>query len=130
MSEQTTLVRSGALLQKRIEKTLQRIKDIKTQMALLQKQGLIYATPYWRAGEGHGESSDYLYLLHSMRKTTNATGGRVREYIGNKQKKIDAAMAGIDRGKQYDVLSHELERRIACIQKAAELIDGALVYLR
>lgn len=84
-----------------LEKIEARNKELVAEMAVLKKQGLIYATTYWRP-DAAGDNK-YLYLHFPQRQGRN----RDRRYIGADADKIAEALAGIERAKQYDVLATE-----------------------
>jgi hypothetical protein len=103
-----------------IDKLAAAEKDIAQQMAVLKKQGLIYAKPHWRNGK-------YLYLLHP----TKAGEKRIREYVGSESDKIEAAEAAMLRATQYT----ELEKRLQKLQNVAsegrkDLVDAIETFTR
>lgn len=77
------------------------------EMDALNRQGLIYATTFWRKHDGVPK---YFYLNH-----TDAQGDRVKTYIGCDAAQIEQAQAAVDRAKQYDDLQRKfkaLESRV------------------
>lgn len=60
-------------------------------MEQLKKAGISYAGTWWKARK-------YLYLVHP----SDGFGYRKREYIGADAEKVQAALAGIERGKLFE----------------------------
>ncbi|RBD68929.1 hypothetical protein BRM19_22080 [Xanthomonas oryzae pv. oryzae] len=88
----------------------QEIQSITETMARLKRQGLVYASPFWKRDKS-GQPK-YFYLLHTQRKGEP----RNREYIGCDANRIARANAAIERAKQYD----DLNQRLTQLQSQAE----------
>ncbi len=108
-----SLKASSGLLPDLIERSAGDVKSLDDQMKALKRAGLIYASPHWREGK-------YFYLIHPT-----TAEGRKREYVGTDPKRIEQAMAAIERAKQYDELRQQFD------QRARELgrIERELQYL-
>jgi hypothetical protein len=84
------------------------------EMHALQKAGLKYATPHYRAER-------YLYLIHPQHN-----GERIREYVGADPVKIAAALDAINRAHQFDRLDDNLKREEARISAVEYQLDMAI----
>lgn len=88
--------------------------NTRQEMQELQKAGLKYATPHYRAER-------YLYLIHPQHD-----GERIREYVGTNPAKITAALDAINRAHQFDRLTEELEREESKIRIIEYQLDTAI----
>lgn len=88
--------------------------NTRQEMQALQKAGLKYATPHYRAER-------YLYLIHPQHD-----GERIREYVGANPAKIAAALDAINRTHQFDRLAENLEREEARISAVEYQIETAI----
>lgn len=87
--------------------------NTRQEMQALEKAGLKYATPHYRAER-------YLYLIHPQHN-----GERIREYVGADPAKITAALDAINRAHQFDRLAEGLAREEAKINAVEYQIDTA-----
>ncbi|MDQ1817803.1 hypothetical protein RBA41_31330 [Massilia sp. CCM 9210] len=85
-----------------IESHAERLAKLTTEMAALEKEGLIYASSTLRDGK-------YFYLVYPSKKMEK----RKREYVGTDPEKIANALAGIARARQYEILKAEHQQRDA-----------------
>lgn len=83
------------------------------RMEELKRLGLIYAGTHYKAGK-------YLYLVYPVQED----GSRERVYIGADPEKIAAALAGIERGVEYD----QLEQRVRMLKDRANRCWSQLSY--
>lgn len=88
--------------------------NTRQEMQALQKAGLKYATPHYRAER-------YLYLIHPQHD-----GKRIREYVGADPAKIAAALDAINRAHQFDRLEEGLKQEEARISMAELHINAAI----
>lgn len=93
-------------LEKRIDNLTHALKRIRKEwntvndgMLKLESQGLIYAGTHYKAGK-------YLYLVYPSKDGE----ARKREYVGQDEAKIKAALEGIERARSYDSLSVRKQR--------------------
>lgn len=91
----------GALIQLQAElgRKREEYNRVQLRMDSLKMQGLIYAGTHYKAGK-------YLYLVYPV----SDDGRRERVYIGADPVKIAEALAGIERGKEYEALRLRIER--------------------
>lgn len=85
----------------------------KAEMDSLKAKGLIYAGTHYKAGK-------YLYLVYPVADD----GSRERKYIGADPEKIKAALAGIERGTEYQ----RLEVRMQQLKSRAARCNEYLTY--
>ncbi|ACB28269.1 hypothetical protein [Methylobacterium radiotolerans] len=95
------------------------IQSITETMAGLKKQGLVYASPFWKRDKS-GQPK-YFYLLHTQRKGEP----RNREYIGCDANRIARANAAIERAKKYDDLDRQLTRLRSQAEQGARVLADA-----
>lgn len=88
--------------------------NTRQEMQAMQKAGLKYATPHYRAER-------YLYLIHPQHN-----GERIREYVGADPAKIAAALDAINRAHQFDRLDENLKREEARISEVEYQLDTAI----
>lgn len=88
--------------------------NTRQEMQAMQKAGLKYATPHYRAER-------YLYLIHPQHN-----GERIREYVGADPAKISTALDAINRAHQFDRLAENLEREEARINEVEHQLDTAI----
>lgn len=88
--------------------------NTRQEMQVLQKAGLKYATPHYRAER-------YLYLIHPQHN-----GERIREYVGADPAKIAAALDAINRAHQFDRLAEDLKREEARMNEVEYQLDRAI----
>jgi len=107
MSKKPQIIKELEAVNAKIERLINlhsiRLTAVYDQIARLERAGLAYANPHWKANK-------YFYLVHTV---TN--GQRKREYIGTNKAKIDKALASVERAKQHKELTHqksELERHL------------------
>jgi len=100
------------------------INQVFARMAALKKEGLVYATEYWRK-DGDG-TPKYCYLLYAQQPGTP----RRREYIGCDTDRIEEARAGIARAKTYDALAARMNGLRRRIDYAAAAMTEALRHLK
>ena len=88
------------------------------EMDLLNRQGLIYATLFWRK---HAGKPTYLYLNKTQRG-----GERVKTYVGRDPLEIEKAKLGVSRAAEYD----RLAKKLAELQRRVDNTHGALRAVR
>ncbi|MEA5249914.1 hypothetical protein [Xanthomonas fragariae] len=100
------------------------IQSIAETMTGLKRQGLVYASPFWKRDKS-GQPK-YFYLLHTQRKRAGEQPKpRNREYVGCDQDRIAAAQAAIERAKKYDDLNRQLCRLQSQAEQGAEVLANA-----
>lgn len=94
------------------------------RMDALKKEGLIYASEFWRKdSEGNPK---YLYLNYPQKGNSSK---RERHYVGCDPAEIAKAKAGIARAKEYDDFASVYKTLIRRAESAAEAMQGARHYL-
>ena len=88
-----------------------------SEMAILEKAGLIYANEHWRSGK-------YLYLIYPSHN-----GQRERKYVGADPTKIEAAKASIRRANEYGQLATEAAQIERTLWQGSERLRDAVAYL-
>ena len=88
------------------------------EMDLLNRQGLIYATLFWRK---HAGKPTYLYLNKTQRG-----GERVKTYVGRDPLEIEKARQAVSRAIEYD----RLAKRLADLQRRVDDTHDALRAVR
>jgi hypothetical protein len=84
------------------------LREVQEHMHALKAAGLIYAAEHWR-------NKKYFYLIYPQ-----VGGQRKRQYVGTDPKRIAEAKAGIQRGKDYDLLNEKvaaIESRIVAAKR-------------
>lgn len=87
---------------------------IRERMEQLEKNGLIFATAYWR-------SEKYLYLIYPM-----VNGQRKRQYIGASPDKVRTALDAIARGKLHADLARQLKEIEQSLKEARHCLDNVI----
>jgi hypothetical protein len=77
------------MVQEKLSAILEEKRLLTARLRRLESLGMTDATPHYREGK-------YLYLIHPM-----VNGERVREYIGADPKRIETALAMVERNRLY-----------------------------
>ena len=103
-----------------LEKLEAEIVATAAEMDSLNRQGLIYATLFWRKHDG---KPTYLYLNKTQR-----SGERVKTYVGRDPREIEKATLAVARAAEYDRLAKtlaELQRRVDDTHDALRAVRSA-----
>jgi hypothetical protein len=96
-------------LPEKIEAIEAQIQEIQQRMQVLKKAGLIYATGHWRAQK-------YFTLIYPQKDGVRPSP----TYVGTDEAKIQQAIEGMERAKEYDSLEQ------ICREKAVLLRDASM----
>ncbi len=94
------------------------LKEVQEHMHALKAAGLTYAVEHWR-------DKKYFYLIYPQ-----VDGQRKRQYVGTDPERIAEARAGIQRGKDYDLLKEKVAAIESRIMTAKRRINSAQFELR
>jgi hypothetical protein len=94
------------------------LREVQERMHALKAAGLIYAAEHWR-------NKKYFYLIYPQ-----VGGQRKRQYVGTDPDRIAEARAGIQRGKDYDLLKENVAAIESRITAAKFHINSAQFELR
>ena len=110
---------------KRADKLLLKLhaeqKKVMSEIKRLHRQGATAGTIHWQEKRPGYEVA---YLNHATSESEN--GKRIREYIGNDMKKVNAAQARIDRAAKIRVLQMDLRNINHAIDRMALLLSSAV----
>ena len=96
-------------------------KKVTAEIKRLERLGATAGTIFWQEKRPGYEVA---YLNHATSESVN--GKRVREYIGNDMKKVNAALARIDRAAKIRVLQLDLRNINHAIDRMALLLCSAV----
>lgn len=89
------------------------VDAVQERMKELEEAGLIYATGHWRA-------SKYFMLVYPQKEGVRPSP----TYIGTDEAKIQLAMEGIERAKEYESLAAIVRHQADSLLEAEHLMSG------